>query len=184
METGGGTMAAMRRRRIILAAPLVAAGAGTARAGEPPTLDQARHWLDQLERAKTVRTSGVWPIGTVLHHLAQSVEMSIEGYPEPKSALFQATAGSAAFAFFKWRARMSHNLAEPIPGAPALPPSADVPGGAARLRAALARFQQHQGALMPHFAYGKLDKADYARAHAMHIAEHSGEVRAEEVKPL
>jgi hypothetical protein len=33
-------------------------------------------------------------------------------------------------------------------------------------------FAQHTGPLMPHFAYGALDKADYEQAHAMHLANH------------
>jgi len=114
----------------------------------------------------------------VLQHLAQSIEMSIDGYPEPKSALFQNTAGSAAFAYFKWKGRMSHGLAEPIPGAPPLALSAEVPAGAARLRGAIARFQRHGGALKPHFAYGALTKADYAIAHTLHIANHQDEIAA------
>ena len=37
---------------------------------------------------------------------------------------------------------------------------------------ALDRFDKHTGALAPHFAYGALSKADYARAHLMHLANH------------
>ena len=53
---------------------------------------------------------------------------------------------------------------------------ADHVTGAARLRAAIARFQAHAGPLRPHFAYGTLDKVDYARAHALHIANHQDEI--------
>ena len=40
------------------------------------------------------------------------------------------------------------------------------------------RFEAHRGALQPHFAYGALNRADYARAHAMHIANHQDEIVA------
>lgn len=166
----------MQRRRLLLAAPLALAPAAPALAADAPTLDATLRWLDELEAAKAVRTLGSWPIGTVLQHLAQSIEMSLDGYPEPRSAVFQHTAGAAAFAFFRWRGRMSHNLAEPIPGAPKLETSTDVRAGAARLRAAIARFRQHTGRLKPHFAYGALDRADYERAHGMHWDEHRQEV--------
>ena len=177
----------MRRRHILLASLPLAATTLTRPAmsqtatPQPPvmqvrTLDDALRWLDALQRSPQVTMRGQWPIGTVLNHLAQSIEMSLDGYPAPKSALFQATAGAAAFAFFQWRGRMSHGLAEPIPGAPALPMTADIQPGADRLRAAITRFQSHTGPLMPHFAYGKLDKAQYAAAHAMHVGNHGEEV--------
>ena len=81
------------------------------------SLDDVLRWLDALERAPAPRTTGVWPLAAVLDHLAQSVEMSMQGFPQSKGALFQQTAGAAAFAFFKWRGAMSH-------GPLRMPPSA------------------------------------------------------------
>lgn len=140
------------------------------------SLDDALRWLDKLDRAASVRTTGAWPMGAVLEHMAQSVEMSMEGFPQPKSAAFQSTAGAAAFAFFKWRGQMSHSLSEPIPGAPALGAGADWRPGVARLRAAITRFNSHMGELKPHFAYGALSKADFAMAHTLHISNHQDEI--------
>ncbi len=140
------------------------------------TLDDSLRWLDRLEKAKSVKAVGAWPLSSVLDHLAQSIEMSIDGYPQPKSALFQSTAGTAAFAFFKWRGHMSHGLDEPIPGAPALVAGADWKPSAIRLRGAITRFNGHSGALRPHFAYGALDKPTFTLAHAFHIANHQDEI--------
>ncbi len=140
------------------------------------SLDDALRWLDKLDRAGSVRVTGAWPMNAVLEHLAQSIEMSMDGFPQPRSAAFQATAGAAAFAFFKWRGQMSHGLSEPIPGAPALGAGADWRPGAVRLRAAIARFAGHQGPLKPHFAYGALSKADFSLAHTFHIANHQDEI--------
>jgi len=140
------------------------------------SLEDSLAWLDRLEKAGSVKATGAWPMAAVLDHLAQSIEMSIDGFPQSKGAVFQATAGNAAFAFFKWRGRMSHGLAEPIPGAPALAAGADWKPGAARLRQAITRFNGYNGPLKPHFAYGSLGKADFALAHAFHIANHQDEV--------
>lgn len=140
------------------------------------SLDDVLRWLDRLERAPRVRSTNAWTMRAVLDHLAQSIEMSLDGFPAPKSALFQATAGSAVFAFFRWRGRMSHGLTAPIPGAPRLAQLEDWQPGAARLRAAVTRFQAHTGALQPHFAYGALSRADFARAHAFHVANHQDEI--------
>lgn len=141
------------------------------------SLEDSLRWLDRLEKAGSVTTTGAWPPGAVFAHLAQSIEMSMDGFPQPRSPLFQATAGSAAFAFFKWRGRMSHGLDEPIPGAPALPGGADWKPGAVRLRQAITRFSTFTGPLQPHFAYGTLSKSDFALAHSLHIANHQDEFR-------
>ena len=103
-------------------------------------LNDCLEWLDSLERALTVRTTGAWPLPAVLVHLAQIVEMSVEGFPLAKGALFQNTVGRAAFGVFRWRGRMSHGLAQPIPGAPALTGASDWRPAARRLRAAISRF--------------------------------------------
>jgi hypothetical protein len=144
----------------------------------PRSLKDCAAWLDSIERARTVHTTGAWPLASVLDHLAQSIEMSMDGFPQPKGALFQMTAGRAAFAVFRARGRMSHGLAEPIPGSPPLDVGSDWKPAVQRLRSAIARFQAHAGALKPHFAYGELSKADYELAHTMHIANHQEEIVA------
>jgi Protein of unknown function (DUF1569) len=166
----------MKRRDLLLAA--AAFGAMSCWADQPKvqSLDEALAWLDRLEKSRTVKTTGEWPMVAVLEHLSQSIEMSVDGFPEQKSAIFQHTAGAAAFAFFSWHGSMNHDLTEPIPGAPALTREGNWRKSSARLRAAITRFEAHQGALMPHFAYGKLDKKEYSRAHAFHIANHQDEI--------
>jgi hypothetical protein len=165
------------KRRQLLIVPFVLYG-GFAMAHTTPThpLDDSLRWLDSLEQAPAAKAVGAWPLGAVLEHLAQSIEMSMDGFPQPKSTLFQSTAGNAAFAFFRWRGRMSHGLAEPIPGAPSLSAGADWAPGAIRLRRAITRFDSHQGQLQPHFAYGLLSKSDFALAHHLHIANHRDEI--------
>jgi Protein of unknown function (DUF1569) len=140
------------------------------------SLTAALLWLDQLQTAPGVKTSGVWPLSAILEHLSQSIEMSMDGFAAPKSELFQRTVGTAAFTVFKWRGKMSHSLAEPIPGAPVLTPAPVWQPAALRLRNAITRFEAHKAALKPHFAYGMLSKSDYGLAHAMHIANHQEEI--------
>ena len=134
--------------------------------------------LKTLEQLKTQapRMTGAWDMAHVLHHAAQSIEFSIGGFPEPKPAWFRATLGSYAFALFKARGQMSHNLAEPIPGAPEIAQGQPLATAVEHAIAALQAFDQHGGVLAPHFAYGALDKADYSRAHLMHLANHWAEL--------
>lgn len=140
------------------------------------SLDDVMRWLDRLERATQVQSTTAWKMSAVLEHMAQSVNMSMDGFPEPKSALFQATLGTAAFTVFRLRGKMSHGLTEPIPGAPALPQSEDFKPGIVRLRSAVQRFQAYAGPLKPHFAYGALSRTDFALAHTLHIANHQDEI--------
>jgi hypothetical protein len=120
--------------------------------------------------------AGAWDLPHVLHHAAQSIEYSIAGFPQPKSAWFRASVGSYAFALFNARGQMTHSLSEPIPGAPEIAQGQALGPAIDHAIAALQAFERHAGALAPHFAYGTLTKPDYARAHLMHLANHWAEV--------
>jgi hypothetical protein len=139
------------------------------------TLVDALREVDRLASASVsaLAPATAWNWSQTLEHCAQSIEFSLQGFPAPKSTLFQDTLGSAAFGVFALRGRMSHNLAEPIPGAPVLDASTpDAVLALARLRKSVQDFANHAGPLHPHFAYGALTKAQYEQAHAMHLANH------------
>lgn len=170
----------MNRRQFLLASTSViaagAAGVAIVRASRPaPDLNALTAELAALDPAH-IRFLGRWSAFTVFSHLAQSIEYSITGYPEMKPAAFRHTVGPLAFAAFETAGAMRHNLAEPIPGAPALPADGNVAEALARLTHALTTFQQWQGPLQPHFAYGTLSHAEYSAAHLMHIRNHLQEL--------
>jgi hypothetical protein len=167
----------MQRRAALLmvAAPVITAGCAAREVSTFPTLAAARKAVESL--ATGHRLASPWSLAMMLEHAAQSVEYSLRGFPAPKSAAFQATVGAAAFAVFDARGRMSHALDEPIPGAPALAADAPLPAAIERLLAVLRAFEAHTGVLAPHFAYGALDKAQYTRAHLMHLANHWEQVQ-------
>lgn len=142
------------------------------------SLAAAEDELARLAQAKERVSSAAWSWAQTLAHCAQSIEFSMSGFPQAKSALFQRTVGSAALGLFSWRGRMTHNLAEPIPGAPALEAAADPQLALKRLRDAIAAFRGWPGPLRPHFAYGALGKQEYELAHAMHLANHLSAFRA------
>ncbi len=128
--------------------------------------------LDRLAAAPKLTTAAVWNWVQTLNHCAQSIEYSLSGFPQAKSAVFQRSVGALAIKAFSWRGRMSHDLAEPIPGAPVLD-AGDAPTTAmARLRTAIADFQARTEPFKPHFAYGELNKPEYELAHALHLANH------------
>ena len=83
-----------------------------------PTMAAATAAIEGLARGH--RHTGTWTLAQMLNHAAQSIDYSIDGFPEMKSALFRGAVGSVAFAVFQARGKMGHTLDEPIPGAPAL----------------------------------------------------------------
>ena len=114
-----------RTRRLFLtasiAAPLAASLTACAAADVRtfPTIASAQTMLDTLLRTP-YRTTAGWKLPAVLENAAQSVEYSLGGFPEMKSAAFRATAGTVAFAVFEAKGSMNHSLTDPIPGAPVL----------------------------------------------------------------
>lgn len=172
-------------RRAFLASAVGATGSlgvlASAGCGGPGTNDRQLQWTSlaqaeeevaRLAKAAALDTAAAWNFPQTLVHCAQSIEYSMTGFPQPKSALFQRTLGSAAFAVFGWRGRMTHDLADPIPGAPALDATLAAPQALERLGNAIRDYRQWQKPLQPHFAYGALDKKEFELAHAMHIAQH------------
>jgi Protein of unknown function (DUF1569) len=163
-----------RRAFLAVASATALALPGCGAAGAPPfgSLAAAR---DALGSLGPLQGTGVWSVPQVLTHLAQSIEYSLLGFPQLKPAWFRATLGRAAFAVFDARGAMSHPLDQPIPGAPSLAEAQDIERARTRLIVALDQFERHTGRLQPHFAYGELDKAAYARAHLLHLCQHWGE---------
>lgn len=117
-------------------------------------------------------TRAGWSPFKVFSHLAQSIELSMTGYPELKSAAFRHSVGPVAFFAFSSAGAMRHPLTEAIPGAPLIADDGDVQAALERLQQALTRFSAYQGKLAPHFAYGELSQSEYAQAHIMHVRDH------------
>ncbi|KRD20109.1 MULTISPECIES: DUF1569 domain-containing protein [unclassified Streptomyces] len=113
-----------------------------------------------------------WNLSQTLQHCAQTVRYSVTGYPALKPVLFRATAGALAKRVFLRRGAMRHSLAAEIDGAPPLDPELPVTEAAAGLTEAVALFANHTAEHAPHPAYGRCTHDEFARLHAMHLAEH------------
>lgn len=136
------------------------------------SLAAAEEELARLAQAKERTSGATWNWAQTLVHCAQSIEYSMSGFPQPKSKFFQRTVGAAALSVFSWRGHMTHDLTEPIPGAPLIEAHIEPAQALERLRSSILNFQRWSGQLQPHFAYGTLDKKEYELAHAMHLANH------------
>ena len=174
----------MRRRTLLKGAALTSAavlGAGywALPTGPQPavvSLERARQVLADLQ-GKTLQSVRGWSPSQVFNHCAQSIDYSIDGYPELKPAWFRHSLGPVAFAVFSARGAMRHPLDEVIPGAAPLLEPASQAEALQRLQIAFERFASHAGELQPHFAYGALNHAEYGQAHVMHLYNHLSLIR-------
>ncbi len=135
------------------------------------SIEAAQALLVQLS-SQTLVSRGGWSPAQVFNHCAQSIDYSLDGYPQLKPSWFRHSVGPAAFTVFAARGAMRHSLNEAIPGAPAIVSPADPALALQRLQTAFKRFASHTGALQPHFAYGQLSHAEYAQAHVLHLYNH------------
>jgi len=144
-------------------------------------IDFALNKLAALSHENLMNT-GKWNPQQIFTHCAQSIEYSMSEFPAHKSSLFKGTIGKLAFTAFSQQGRMTHNLSEPIPGAQALSfklaSNIDVQIALNRLKKALIEFDEYQGLIAPHFAYGELTKKEYELAHLMHLYNHLQEVKS------
>ncbi|MEL7004228.1 MAG: DUF1569 domain-containing protein [Bacteroidota bacterium] len=136
------------------------------------SLDGAIQELNKIKSSADFTLESGWSLYQNLIHCAQSIEFSMDGFPEMKSELFQNTIGSLVFNHFEKQGYMRHNRAEAIPGAPDITKEGNLDKAFDRVEQAVIKFDQFSGALKPHFAYGQLSKSEYEEAHCMHLADH------------
>ena len=136
-----------------------------------PSIDDARAKLNSLEQKPPDTVTG-WSASEILQHCAQSVEMSMQGFPAMRGILVRAVFGPMVKRKFLRAGAMKHDLGAPIPGAPPLDRGVPLADAISRLRASFDAFQGFKGELRPHFAYGAVPHEEYAQLHAMHVLEH------------
>ena len=136
------------------------------------SLAEAAAALRSLRSARVIEVRSGPTLHQLLVHCAQSIEYSRSGYPELKPPWLRKTVGRLVLHLFMALGFMRHDLAAPVPGAPAIAPEGDSQAAWDRLLAAIDGFQRHEGPLFPHLLYGDLDKATYDRVQALHIANH------------
>lgn len=179
----------MNRRTLMKTSLLALAAVGTSgtavwfsieKSQQVLNVDAALTILQNLSR-KDVLHSGEWNPYQIFSHCAQSIEFSMQGFPEHKSQVFKNTVGSLAFSAFYAKGRMHHGLNEGIPGASIIEPQGQVNQALVRLIKAFNDFKAFNRPLAPHFAYGELSKHEYELAHVMHLYNHLQEITVSDI---
>lgn len=138
-------------------------------------LDEALAELDKIAAKHNVQTVN-WSAYRIFQHCAQTIEYSMTGYPQQKPKWLQWTIGKLAIFKFLKQGYMSHDLAAPVPGSPALQTEGTTAEGIAILETAIAKFKAFDKPLQPHLFFGTLTKEEYNQYFAMHIADHLSEL--------
>jgi len=140
------------------------------------TIDEVLSELDLIEATvDTVIMDQPYSLYKALTHMAQSLEYSMTGYPKLDSPVVRSVK-KIGFLAFKSQGYMTHDLAAPVPDAPAIPDIGPLDAAFLRLRNACNDFQVHTGALHPHFSYGVLNRDDWELAHSFHCANHFSKI--------
>ena len=176
----------MKRRQFIKTS-IIIGGSITCSGGAYLLIDETNKYdikisaaLNKLELLsdKNLVQTGTWELYEIFTHCAQSVEYSMFGFPEHKSSFFKNTIGKLAFSLFSSKGKMTHGLSEPIPGSPSIDTTLNTTEALNHLKKSLIDFDNYNGELAPHFAYGELTKSDYEIAHVMHLYNHLQEIKS------
>lgn len=128
--------------------------------------------LTKILTTSSISQNGNWSVAKTFLHCAQSIEYSMTGYPEMKSAIFRSTVGRLALYKFTSDGAMSHNLNDPIDGAPVIKDSIHYKDAIEVLMKKIKEFDAFTGKPKPHFAYGEVTKKQYEILHSIHVANH------------
>lgn len=107
-----------------------------------------------------------------LHHCAQSLACSLDGFPAMKPAPLRWLAGVLVFPRLLARGYLGHDLGAGVPGLPAPPAGQSFEDARRFLLATMDRFDAAKEPLAEHFLLGRGSKAQWDRYHAIHLAEH------------
>jgi len=147
-----------------------------ARMANKPTftsLAEAAQAVKALLAAPPPRPAGGrWSAAQMLDHCAMSIDCSMNGFPVAKPALVRATIGRIALRRILGKGDLSHDRHKQIPGVAEPAADASIEGAAARLLGSIDTFQAYDGPMASHFMFGPVNKDEYARFHALHIADH------------
>lgn len=139
------------------------------------SLTEAKFKLLELLKSNDIKTSR-WSLYKILVHCTQTIEYSMEGYPELKPKILQLTIGKIVVNKFLKQGFMKHNLTAPVPGSPEISNNGDEKIAIENLISIIDKFIEYDGELYPHLLFGKLSKDKYDYYFAMHIADHLFEV--------
>ena len=123
-----------------------------------------------MEKAGSMRTTGLWSEAQIFNHLAGAFEYSMTAYPFVAPAVIRKTIGRLMFSSMRKKGIMPSG--RPNPSAPKVREEGDAKAALKRLKGVIKTFEAHSGSTAIHPIFDHLNKEEYAHLHAMHMANH------------
>lgn len=139
------------------------------------TLDEARAELTRLESGP-VETTGHWSYFQILAHCAKAVDGSTKGVAREMTWWKRHVTAPISYYKTAWDGFLSPGIGAK-PGAPVERVEGDEKAALSLLRTALDHFEKFEGKMSDHPRLGGLNKKQWTRFHAWHLANHLGNVR-------
>lgn len=138
-------------------------------------LGEAKTILNELKEKEHLHGTN-WNPYKIFAHCAKTIDYSMKGYPKMKPVIIRASIGKIAFSKFMNQGYMQHNLTADVPGSPEIHDNDNATEGIDMLLKAIDTFQHYGEKLKPHLLFGNLQKEEYDKYFAMHIADHLSEL--------
>lgn len=143
------------------------------------TLNDARAELDRLEKVQ-VETTGNWSYFQILTHCAKSTNAIMRGFSTKKSWFLRRFVGPFALRKVFKQGFIPAGVGTSAKGVSVQRVEGDEKAALAELRKFMSEFEGYTGPLAEHPFFGKLNKEQWTRLAAIHMANHMGYAKPKE----
>lgn len=134
-----------------------------------------REQLNQLNE-DDIKVKTDWSMYHTLVHCAETIEYSMNGYPEMKPAFLRATVGKLAIKKFLRQGYMKHSLVADVAGGRKIKEDGSFEEGKNILLSMIDEFLNYKGKFAPHLLFGNLSREEYDQYFVLHIQDHFSEL--------
>ena len=126
--------------------------------------------LGKIEKARELKTTGVWSVYQILQHMTDLLHGSIHGYHHHMPKIVRMTVGKYIF-----KKIMKTGVMKPghkNPNAPTKREDAPILPAIQRLRSIISEYENYTGRMAMHPVFDKLTKEEWTKLHLIHFAMH------------
>lgn len=126
--------------------------------------------LGKIERAKEIKTFGVWSVYQILEHMSENLYGSLHGFPKHQPRIVRMTIGK--FMLRKILKSGFMRSGYPNPNTPKTREEGDILSSLQKLRSIIEEFRSHQGTFAMHPVFDKLTGEEWSSLHLIHFSLH------------
>lgn len=126
--------------------------------------------LEKIEKARELKTSGVWSVYQLLEHMSENLYGSLHGFSRHQPKIVRMTIGK--FVLRKILKSGVMRSGYPNPHTPKTREEGDILSSIQKLRSIIEEFQNHRGNFAMHPIFDKLTKEQWMQLHLIHFSMH------------